>query len=97
MENIRRAFMMFIKIFLILIGSVMLLGGGICAATNTILGLQNLSLKGDSSLFLLLFVISVMSALMGCGLIWLSGITKPSKFGKNTESSPAKDLDKHNE
>lgn len=85
-----RAFKMAMKIFLLLTGSVMLLGGGICVATNVFFAIPNL-FRQDVWLYLMLMGISGLIAWAGWGVIKLSGITQPLK--SRSEAELTKDSD----
>lgn len=84
MEQFKSMFKMAIKILLLLIGSVMLFGGGICVATNIFFALQNVFRQGVW-LFLMLMSISGLIAWAGWGAIKLSGITQSLKSGNEDE------------
>lgn len=79
-----RVFKMAMKVFLLLIGSVMLFGGGICVATNIFFAIPNL-FRQDVWLYLMLMGISGLIAWAGWGAIKLSGITQSLKSGSETK------------
>lgn len=62
-----------LKIILILIGGLMVVGGGFCAATNVMFAIPNLR-SPDLSLFATLFGISAGVAVVGWLLLELAGV-----------------------
>lgn len=79
-----------LKVILILIGGAMLLGGGICVATNAAFIIPSL-FHTEVTLYLMLMAISGAVAAAGWGLLKLSGVMKPPRPVQTTESEKTKD------
>ena len=87
-----KIFKMAMKVFLLLTGSAMLFGGGICVATNIFLALPNLFNQGVW-LYLILMSISGLIAWAGWGAIKMSGIGRPIKTIEEEKSKVGEDSD----
>lgn len=75
-----------LKVILILAGSVMLAGGGLCAASNVFFAVPNLG--RDISIFVVLFGISVAVAAVGWLLLELAGVGWVRKSRNRNKSTP---------
>lgn len=81
-----------LKVILILIGGAMLLGGGICVATNAAFIIPSLFHK-EVTLYLMLMAVSAAVAAAGWGLLKLSGVMKPPRPVQNAEPAKMNDSD----
>jgi hypothetical protein len=80
-----QALKMIFKVFLLLTGGVMLLGGGICAAMDTYFAVTN-GFRADSGFILMFAVVSALIAWAGWWVIQLSGILKGSRSGSESDT-----------
>jgi hypothetical protein len=78
-----QVFKMVMKVFLLLTGIVMLLGGGICAVSNTYLMFANYRAE---PLFLLLLGLSCLIAWAGWAAIKFSGIGQSRNSDKSVDN-----------
>lgn len=86
-------FKMIWKVFLLFIGGVMLIGGGICAVTDAFLGLANI-FRADG-LFMLVWMtaISCLIAWAGWAAIKASGLISALKTERKIASKKTDKLD----
>jgi hypothetical protein len=82
----KQVFKMAAKIFLLLTGSVMLLGGGICAAMDAFFAIGN-GFKSEGMFLLVLMVIACLIAWAGWMAIKLSGIFHSQTSSNEIESA----------
>ncbi len=80
-----------VRIILIFVGSVLLLGGGICVATNSMFIVSS-GFRGDVLVFLVLMAISAAVGAAGFGILVAAGVIRLRSRKKDESAAETGDM-----